>query len=351
MTAIEKGKDILAVSKVLDEKFSTKDHPAHNTLVRLGGKSTVKKVPVIATGIPTFDYDTLQFGGIPRGRIVELYGPESAGKTTTALSIIAEAQKAGDVPTFVDAEHALDPTYAEKLGVNLDNLFLSQPNSGEEALQTVDSLVDSGASALIVIDSVSALVPEAELAGDIGDAHVGLQARMMSQAMRILTGKASRNGVTLIFLNQLREKIGVMYGDPETTSGGRALKFYASLRVNITRKEAIWEGTKENIIGHKINLWAKKNKGGIPFRRTEVSFIYPGNGRVAGFDRVDDMITYASKHGLFEVSGSWYSIDGTKVANGLLNLKTYLRGEPKAIEALQKKVEEFVKKQEEIPSV
>jgi recombination protein RecA len=341
----EKFKVLAALSRALDKK-----HEATNTLVRLGSKNIVS-IPSIPTQLPTLDFDTLQFGGIPRGRIIELFGAESAGKTTTVLHIIAEEQKLGGIAVFVDAEHALSPEYAEDLGVNIDDLVMNQPSSGEEALHNVDELVASGAVSLIVVDSAAALVPEAELAGDIGDAHIGLQARLLSQAMRVLTGKCSRTKTTLIFTNQIREKIGILYGNPEVTCGGRALKFYSSLRLQVSRKESITEGNKDNIVGHKIDIRAVKNRGGVPFRRTQIDLIYPGSGRTAGFDKVSDMITYASNHGLFEMNGSWYSIDGVKVANGLPNLKTYLRGEPKAIEALQKKVEEFVKKQEEVPSV
>ena len=341
----EKFKVLAALSRALDKK-----HEATNTLVRLGSKNIVS-IPSIPTQLPTLDFDTLQFGGIPRGRIIELFGAESAGKTTTVLHIIAEEQKLGGIAVFVDAEHALSPEYAEDLGVNIDDLVMNQPSSGEEALHNVDELVASGAVSLIVVDSAAALVPEAELAGDIGDAHIGLQARLLSQAMRVLTGKCSRTKTTLIFTNQIREKIGILYGNPEVTCGGRALKFYSSLRLQVSRKESITEGNKDNIVGHKIDIRAVKNRGGVPFRRTQIDLIYPGSGRTAGFDKVSDMITYASNHGLFEMNGSWYSIDGVKVANGLDNLKAYLRGEPKAIEALQKKVEEFVKKQEEVPSV
>jgi recombination protein RecA len=248
----------------------------------------------------------LQYGGIPRGRIIEVYGPEGSGKTTISLYITACEQSVGGLAAYIDAEHKLEPTYAQVLGVNIDDLIFNQPNSGEEALDTVDKLVESGTLGLIVVDSAAALVPEAELAGDIGDQHMGLQARMFSQAMRILTGKASRAGTTLIFINQIREKIGVMYGNPETTPCGRALKFYSSVRLSISRKEAIWEGTKENIIGHSIDLRCVKNGGGIPFRRTQINLIYPGRGRAAGLDKIDNMIEFAAGRGIFEQKGSWY---------------------------------------------
>jgi recombination protein RecA len=328
----------------------------------------VVRIPSIPLGLPTADYDVFQFGGIPRGRIIEIFGPESAGKTTTCLHIIAEEQKAGGLAEYVDAEHALDLEYAAKLGVNIDDLLLTQPNTGEEALQVVDALVDSKLVTLIVVDSVAALVPEAELAGEIGDAHVGLQSRMMSQAMRILTGKVSHNGVTLIFINQIREKIGVKYGNPETTPGGRALKFYSSLRLSITRKEAI--GNVDDPEGHIIDIRAVKNKGGKPHRRTQVNLIYPGDGRQPGFDKATNMVDYANNHNLLDVRGSWYWLDmgnfetheekkgvfvttltkdGKKipigperVANGLPAFKTLLRSEPAAMAAIQKKVEAFI---------
>jgi recombination protein RecA len=261
-TTAEKFKTLFAISKDLDKKHSTT-----NSIIRLGTKSLVP-IPSFPTGLPTFDIEVMQTGGVPKGRIVEIFGPESAGKTSMTLHIVAEAQKAGGLAAFVDAEHALDPIYASKLGVDVDNLLLSQPDSGEQALQIAEALVDSMCVDLIVVDSVAALVPEAELAGEIGDAHVGLQARLMSQALRILTGKASKNKVTIIFINQIREKIGVMFGSPETTTGGRALKFYSSIRIDVRRREAITDGSKENIVGHKLELKAVKNKVGTPFRIT-----------------------------------------------------------------------------------
>jgi recombination protein RecA len=339
----EKFKNIATLSKLLD-----KQHDTVNSLVRLGSKN-ITTIPSIPTGLPTFDYYALQFGGIPRGRIIELFGAESAGKTTTALHIVAQEQGLGGITAFVDAEHALDPTYAEALGVNIDDLIINQPNSGEQALQTVDALVTAGDVSLIVVDSVAALVPEAELAGEIGDAHVGLQARMMSQAMRILVGKCSKNMISVIFLNQLREKIGVMYGNPETTPGGRALKFAASSRIKVRRGEAIWEGTKENIVGHRLIMRIEKNKGGIPFRTAELDLLYPKAGRQPGFDKVSDTIAYAAKHGLFESRGSWYWMDGERIANGLDNLKETLRNSPEVITKLQKKIKEYVKTLAEEP--
>ena len=341
----ERFKSIAALSKALDKKFE-----ATNSLVRVGSKNLLP-IPAIRTGLPTLDFDVFKFGGIPKGRMCELYGEPSQGKTSLSLHIAGEEQKAGGVVVFVDVENALDLNYAESLGVNIDELVISQPNSSDEALHIVDQVVETSAASLIIVDSVAALVSEAELAGDISDAHVGIMARQMSQACRILTGKAARNKVAIIWINQTRINVGQKYGDPTITPGGRALKFYSSLRLCVSRKEPITEGTKDNIVGHQVDVRCTKNKGGVPFQRTQINLIYPGAGRRAGFDKVSDMITYASNHGLFETSGSWYSINGTRVANGLDNLKTYLQGEPKAIEALQKKVEEFLKKEAEAPTV
>lgn len=318
--AAEKWKRILAVGKALDEQ-----HKRKFSLIRLGEK-VGHLLPSISTGLPTFDYLVAQCGGLPDGRIIEIFGPESAGKTSITLHIIGEAQRAGKLAAFVDAEHALDPTYATVLGVDVDNLLINQPDTGEQALQVVDALVESRCIDLIVVDSVAALVPEAELAGEIGDSHVGLQARMMSQACRILTAKCARNGVTIIFINQIREKIGVMYGNPETTTGGRALKFFSSMRLDVRRKEKITGKNADDIIGHEIRLKAVKNKCGVPFRETVVNLNY-----VDGFDKISDMITYAAKRGLFETSGSWYSIGGEKIANGLPNLKLALKERPELV--------------------
>jgi recombination protein RecA len=371
-----------ALSKQLDKEHSIEKigREVKNSLVKLGDRP-VLRVPCIKTYLPTFDYDVLQYGGIPRGRIVEIFGPEGSGKTTTALYIIACAQAAG-LATYVDAEHKLEPGYASALGVNLDELYFNQPNSGEEALDTVDKLVESGTMDVIVVDSAAALVPEAELAGDIGDQHMGLQARMFSQAMRILTGKAARSKTTLIFINQIREKIGQMFGNPETTPGGRALKFYSSVRLSISRKEPIWEGNKDNIIGHSIDLRCVKNGGGIPFRRTQINLIYPGKGRQPGFDKIDNLIEFANGRDVFEKQGSWFWYDlgnietkmvkggdgkptpvpvlkdgkpvpigREKIANGIDNLKIYLASHPEVIECIRKDVEALIKKEEEQPVI
>ena len=360
-----KFKQLALLSKQLDEAHSIKNigRIVTNSLVRLGDKP-VLRVPCINMGLPTFDYDTLQYGGVPRGRIVEVFGAEGSGKTTWALSLIAAEQANGGIAHFEDAEHKLEPTYAQALGVNIDDLLFNQPNSGEEALDSVDKIVESGCVSLVIIDSAAALVPEAELAGDIGDAHMGLQARMLSQAMRILTGKCARSMTTIVFLNQVRDKIGVLYGNPETTTCGRALKFYSSVRLSISRKEAIWEGTKENIIGHSIDLRCVKNGGGIPFRRTQINLIYPGKGRAAGFDKLDNIIEFAAGRGIFEQKGSWFWYDlGTtnevkgkpvpigpeKIANGMANLKIFLASRPDVVERVRKDVAALILKEETQP--
>ncbi len=269
--------------------------------------------------------------------MVEIFGPESAGKTTFTLWTIAQAQSQGDIAAFVDAAHAIDLGYARDLGVNVDNLVLNQPDSGEKALQVVDELVKSQCVGLIVVDDVASLVPEAELEGDMGDNHVGLQARMMSQAMRKLTANCARNKVTVIFINQIREKIGVMWGSPETTPGGRALKFYSSIRIDVRRKEEIKLG--DVLVGHKLRLKAVKNKVGTPLRETTVDLYYPGTQFQCGFDYIGDLITHASKQGLFEMSGSWYSLNGERLANGLANLKDRLREDKAILGHLQKKID------------
>lgn len=330
-TDVEKFKRLFALSKMLDTK-----HETTNSLMRLGVKNIVR-LPSISTKLPTFDYDVIQTGGVPRGRVVEFFGPESAGKTTFTLWTIAQAQAQGDICAFVDAAHAIDLGYAAHLGVNVDDLVLNQPDSGEKALQVVDELVKSQCVGLIVVDDVASLVPEAELEGDMGDNHVGLQARMMSQAMRKLTANCARNKVTVAFINQIREKIGVMYGNPETTPGGRALKFYSSIRIDVRRKEEIKQGNV--LVGHTLRLKAVKNKVGTPLRETMVDLYYPNTSFQCGFDYVGDLITHASKQGCFEMSGSWYSFNGERLANGLVNLKERLREDKAILGHLQKKIE------------
>ena len=296
-----KWEAIRAVEKTLNKQFDTE-----KSIVRLGDKVGIPW-PSIATGIMSFDKDVSGIGGIPRGRIVEIYGPESSGKTTLALHICAQEQKNDAIVSFIDVEHALDPGYCAKLGVDVDNLLVSQPDAGEEALDTAIALVESKAVSLIVIDSVSALVPRAELEGDMGESHMGSSGRMMSQAMRKLRGICAINNVTIIFINQIREKIGVMFGSPETTSGGRALKFYSSIRLDVRRVGGddgkIMEGG--NLVGHKLRIKAVKNKMGVPARECITELRY---GK--GFDLNSDIVDYAFSIGAIHKSGGWYKFEG-----------------------------------------
>ena len=303
------------------------------SLTRLGQKVNVA-IPCISTNLPSLDDDVLQCGGIPRGRIIEIYGPESSGKTTLALHIVACEQSATEnLVAFVDAEHALDVTYAKKLGVNADELLISQPDSGEQALETVDQLIDSGAVSVIVIDSVAALVPQAELDGEMGDSNMGLQARLLSQAMRKLRGKAHLKGVTLIFINQIRDKIGVLFGSPEVTTGGRALKFFATVRIDVRRKEII--GEKERPIGHTMQIKAVKNKVGSPMRLAMIDLIYG-----VGFDTGADLVNNGVKYGVVEKSGVWYSFQGERIGQGLTNAGNTVRLNP---ELFKKILDEYKK--------
>ena len=285
----------------------------------LGSRNAVP-VSVISSGSLAIDA-ALGVGGFPRGRVVEIFGPESSGKTTLTLHLIAEAQKAGGFAAFIDAEHALDPTYARKLGVDIDNLILSQPDSGEQALEIAAALVNTSAVDLIVIDSVAALVPRAELEGDMGDAHVGLQARLMSQALRKLTGLVARTNTCLVFINQLREKIGVMFGNPETTTGGRALKFYSSIRSEVRRGAVIKDG--DVIVGNRTKIKIVKNKVAPPFREAEVDLIHG-----EGISRESDLIDLGVTHNVIEKSGSWFSYRGERIGQGRENARLYLKERP-----------------------
>jgi recombination protein RecA len=287
------------------------------SIMRLGSKGAIVPIAVISTGSISFDA-ALGVGGVPRGRVVEVFGPESSGKTTITLQIIAEAQKAGGMAAFVDAEHALDPAYAKRLGVDVDNLLVSQPDYGEQALEITEALVRSGAIDVLVVDSVAALVPKAELDGEMGDSHMGLQARLMSQALRKLTGTVSKSRTCLIFINQIREKIGVMFGNPETTTGGRALKFYSSVRIDIRRIAAIKDG--DQIVGSRTKVKIVKNKTAAPFREAEFDIMYG-----EGISREGDMLDQAVERNIVEKSGAWYSFDGERIGQGRENTKNFLK--------------------------
>ena len=287
------------------------------SIMRLGSKEAIVPISVISTGAISFDA-ALGVGGVPRGRVVEIFGPESSGKTTIALQVIAEAQKAGGMAAFVDAEHALDPAYAKKLGVDVDNLLVSQPDYGEQALEIVEALVRSNAIDVLVVDSVAALVPKAELDGEMGDSHMGLQARLMSQALRKLTGTVSKSRTCLIFFNQIREKIGVMFGNPETTTGGRALKFYSSVRIDIRRIAAIKEG--DVVTGSRTRVKIVKNKVAAPFREAEFDILYG-----QGISREGDLLDLAVAQNILEKSGSWFSYKGERIGQGRENARAFLQ--------------------------
>jgi recombination protein RecA len=300
------------------------------SIMRMGQRSGDEQIEVIPSGSLGLDL-ALGIGGLPRGRIMEIYGPESSGKTTLALHAIAEAQRRGGTCAFIDAEHALDPIYARKLGVDVDNLLISQPDAGEQALEIADTLVRSGAVDVLVVDSVAALVPRAELEGEMGDTHVGLHARLMSQALRKLTGSVSRSKTMLIFLNQIRLKIGVMFGNPETTTGGNALKFYASLRMEIRRVGQIKD--REEVVGNQTRVKVVKNKLAPPFRQVEFDIMYG-----EGISKVGELIDLGVKAGIVEKSGAWFSYDSTRIGQGRENAKQFLRDHADMAAAIEKKV-------------
>jgi len=300
------------------------------SIMRLGARSANEQIEVIPSGSLGLDL-ALGIGGLPRGRIVEIYGPESSGKTTLALHAIAEAQKRGGTCAFIDAEHALDPTYARKLGVDVDNLLISQPDAGEQALEIADTLVRSGAIDVLVVDSVAALVPRAELEGEMGDSHMGLHARLMSQALRKITGSVSRSNTMLVFLNQIRMKIGVMFGNPETTTGGNALKFYASIRMDIRRIGQIKD--REQVVGNQTRVKVVKNKLAPPFRQVEFDIMYG-----EGISKVGELIDLGVKAGVVEKSGAWFSADSQRIGQGRENAKQFLREHPEVADAIERKV-------------
>ena len=300
------------------------------SIMKLGARESSVETEVISTGSLGLDI-ALGIGGLPRGRIIEVYGPESSGKTTLALHVVAEAQRAGGTCAFIDAEHALDPSYARKLGVNIDDLLISQPDAGEQALEIADTLVRSGAIDVLVIDSVAALVPRAELEGEMGDSHVGLQARLMSQALRKLTGSISRSRCMVIFINQIRSKIGVMFGNPETTTGGNALKFYASVRLDIRRIGAIKD--RESVVGNQTRVKVVKNKLAPPFRQVEFDIMYG-----EGVSKMGELIDLGVKAGIVEKSGAWFSYDGQRIGQGKENAKNFLRDHPEMADAIERAV-------------
>jgi recombination protein RecA len=299
------------------------------TIMKLGTRETIE-VPSIPTGSFGLD-NALGIGGLPKGRVVEIYGPESSGKTTLTLQIIAECQKAGGSAAFIDAEHALDPEYAKALGVDIDELLLSQPDTGEQALEVTDMLVKSGSLDVIVVDSVAALVPRAELEGDMGDSHVGLQARLMSQALRKITGSIQKSNTLVIFINQIRMKIGVMFGSPETTTGGNALKFYSSVRLDIRRIGAIKDG--DEVIGNETRVKVVKNKMAPPFKVVEFQILY---GK--GINKNAEIIEFAVKKGIIEKAGAWYSYKGDKIGQGIAKTSEFLKENPKVLEAIEASV-------------
>ena len=317
-------------SKSLKDTLADIDsHFGKGTVMRMGDRENLD-IPSISTGSVGLDI-ALGIGGIPKGRVTEIYGPESSGKTTLTLQIIAQCQKEGGTCAFIDAEHALDPQYAEKLGVNVDELLLSQPDTGEQALEVADMLVRSNSVDLVIIDSVAALVPRAEIEGEMGDHHVGLQARLMSQALRKITGNIQRSGATVVFINQIRMKIGVMFGSPETTTGGNALKFYSSVRLDIRRIGAVKEG--DEIMGNETRVKVVKNKVSPPFKQCEFQIMYG-----EGINQEGEILDYGQKIGLIEKSGAWYSLDGEKIGQGKVNASNFLKENKKIKDKLLKEI-------------
>lgn len=303
------------------------------SVMKLGDNSANMNIETIPTGSLSLDL-ALGIGGIPKGRIIEIYGPESSGKTTVTLHMIAEVQKRGGIASFIDAEHALDPVYAKNIGVDIDNLYISQPDNGEQALEIAETMVRSGAVDIVVVDSVAALVPKAEIDGDMGDSHVGLQARLMSQALRKLTAVISKSNCTVIFINQLREKIGVMFGNPETTTGGRALKFYASVRMDVRRIETLKAGGE--VIGNRTRVKVVKNKVAPPFKEAEFDIMFG-----EGISKEGDLIDLATNIGIISKSGAWYAYEGEKIGQGRENAKIYMRENPEFCDMIDAQVREY----------
>jgi recombination protein RecA len=329
----QKGKALNMALNQIDKQFGK------GSIMRLGEQKAVDDGNSISTGALSLDI-ALGVGGVPKGRIIEIYGPESSGKTTLALHIVSEAQKKGGTAAYIDAEHALDPEYSKKIGVNIEELLISQPDTGEQSLEITETLVRSGAVDIIVIDSVAALVPKAELDGEMGDIHVGLQARLMSQALRKLTGTVSRSNTCVVFINQIRMKIGVMFGNPETTPGGRALKFYTSIRMEIRRITSIKEGT--DIVGNRTRVKVVKNKVAPPFKMTEFDIMYG-----EGISYEGDILDLALKGEIIEKTGAWYSYGDTRIGQGRENAKNYLKNNPNERDRMIKEVKAFLGVEEE----
>ena len=302
------------------------------SIMKLGDSGVNMNVETIPTGSLSLDI-ALGLGGVPRGRVVEVYGPESSGKTTVALHMVAEVQKRGGIAGFIDAEHALDPAYAKRIGVDIDNLYISQPDNGEQALEITETMVRSGAVDIVIVDSVAALVPKAEIDGDMGDSHVGLQARLMAQALRKLTGVISKSNCIVIFINQLREKVGIMFGNPETTTGGRALKFYSSIRLDVRRIEALKQGGE--VVGNRTRIKVVKNKIAPPFKEAEFDIMFG-----QGISREGDILDLAANVGIINKSGAWYAYSDGKIGQGRENAKQYLRENPQIMEEVEQKVRE-----------
>ena len=300
--------------------------------MKLGDSGTNMNIETVPTGSISLDI-ALGLGGVPKGRVIEIYGPESSGKTTVALHMVAEVQKRGGIAGFIDAEHALDPVYAKNIGVDIDNLYISQPDNGEQALEITETMVRSGAVDIVIVDSVAALVPKAEIDGEMGDSHVGLQARLMSQALRKLTGIISKSNCCVIFINQLREKVGVMFGNPETTTGGRALKFYSSVRMDVRRVESIKQGGE--VIGNHVRVKVVKNKIAPPFKEAEFDIMFG-----QGISKEGDILDLAVKDDIVEKSGAWYAYGGAKIGQGRENAKSYLREHPAVCAEVETKVRE-----------
>ncbi len=326
--AEEKKKALESVFSVIEKEYGT------GSIMKLGDANSVD-VEVIPTGSLTLDM-ALGVGGLPRGRVIEIYGPESSGKTTVALHVVAEAQKMGGEAAFIDAEHALDPVYAKKLGVDIDNLIVAQPDTGEQALDIAEALVRSGALDVIVVDSVAALVPKAEIDGEMGDSHVGLLARLMSQALRKLTAVISKSGTVVIFINQLREKVGVMYGNPETTPGGRALKFFSSVRLDVRRGEVIKNGTE--LIGNKTKVKVVKNKVAPPFKTAEFDILYG-----EGISKEGNILDFAVENNIIKKSGAWFSYNGEKIGQGRDNVRKYMVANKEFTAEIDRQVRELLK--------